>query len=95
MGVGFKHVQLPGFMNGAPDLIMGLVSGTRQGNHAGVEGRGGRSKEGGTKQGEEQEVSEVVGLELDFVAVGGDGVRGVHHCGVVDKDVEFVVGAVA
>lgn len=71
------------------------VSGARHGNHAGVEGRGRRSEEGGTKQGEEQEVSKVVGLELEFVAVGGDGVRGIHHGGVVDEDVELVVGAVA
>lgn len=71
------------------------MSGARHGNHAGVEGRGGRSEEVGTEQGEEQEVSEVVGLELNFVAVRGDGVRGVHHGGVVDEDVEFMVGAVA
>ena len=70
------------------------MSSARDRNHAGMEGRGGRSEDGRTKQGEEQEVSEVVGLELEFVAVGGDDVRGVHHGGVVDEDVELVVGAV-
>jgi hypothetical protein len=35
----------------------------------------------------EEPVGEVVGLELGFVAVGGDGQLGGHYAGVIDKAV--------
>lgn len=53
-------------------------------------GQGGRALEAGEQQLRQERRADVVGAELDLVAVGGQALGHVHDAGVVDEDVEAV-----